>query len=201
MITPIIIYLEHFVRKGEENVSKWFTQIFIKRIKEVERLRIKEYTKKFPCAVYIENQQDKTPAVYKIKADIVLPCATQNDINLETAKILVNNGVIAIGEGANMPTTIDAITYLIENNVLLAPAKAANAGGVATSALEMCQNSMRFFWTFEEVDKKLDTIMTNIFNTCKETAKEYNLGINYVAGANIAAFKKVSSAVIAQGII
>ena len=173
----------------------------IKRIKEVERLRIKEYTKKFPCAVYIENQQDKTPAVYKIKADIVLPCATQNDINLETAKILVNNGVIAIGEGANMPTTIDAITYLIENNVLLAPAKAANAGGVATSALEMCQNSMRFFWTFEEVDKKLDTIMTNIFNTCKETAKEYNLGINYVAGANIAAFKKVSSAVIAQGII
>lgn len=173
----------------------------MKRIKEVERLRIKEYTKKFPCAVYIENQQDKTPAVYKIKADIVLPCATQNDINLETAKILVNNGVIAIGEGANMPTTIDAITYLIENNVLLAPAKAANAGGVATSALEMCQNSMRFFWTFEEVDKKLDTIMTNIFNTCKETAKEYNLGINYVAGANIAAFKKVSSAVIAQGII
>ena len=173
----------------------------IKRIKEVERLRIKEYTKKFPCAVYIENQQDKTPAVYKIKADIVLPCATQNDINLETAKILVNNGVIAIGEGANMPTTIDAITYLIENSVLLAPAKAANAGGVATSALEMCQNSMRFFWTFEEVDKKLDTIMTNIFNTCKETAKEYNLGINYVAGANIAAFKKVSSAVIAQGII
>ena len=173
----------------------------IKRIKEIERLRIKEYTKKFPCAVYIENQQDKTPAVYKIKADIVLPCATQNDINLETAKILVNNGVIAIGEGANMPTTIDAITYLIENNVLLAPAKAANAGGVATSALEMCQNSMRFFWTFEEVDKKLDTIMTNIFNTCKETAKEYNLGINYVAGANIAAFKKVSSAVIAQGII
>ena len=173
----------------------------IKRLKEVERLRIKEYVKKFPCAVYIENQKDATPAVYKIKADIVLPCATQNDINLETAKILVNNGVIAIGEGANMPTTIDAITYLIENNVLLAPAKAANAGGVATSALEMSQNSMRYFWTFEEVDKKLDTIMTNIFNTCKETAKEYNLGINYVAGANIAAFKKVSSAVIAQGII
>ena len=173
----------------------------IKRIKEVERLRIKEYVKKFPCAVYIENQKDQTPAVYKIKADIVLPCATQNDINLETAKILVNNGVIAIGEGANMPTTIEAITYLIENNVLLAPAKAANAGGVATSALEMSQNSIRYFWTFEEVDKKLDTIMTNIFNTCKETAKEYNLGINYVAGANIAAFKKVSSAVIAQGII
>ncbi len=173
----------------------------IKRIKETERLRIKEYIKKFPCAVYIENQKDKVPAVYKIKADIVLPCATQNDINLETAKILVNNGVIAIGEGANMPTTIDAIEYLIKNNVLLAPAKAANAGGVATSALEMSQNSIRYFWTFDEVDKKLDTIMTNIFNTCKETAKEYNLGINYVAGANIAAFKKVSSAVIAQGII
>ena len=173
----------------------------IKRIKEVERLRIKEYNKKFPCSVYIENQKDQTPAVYKIKADIVLPCATQNDINLETAKILVNNGVKAIGEGANMPTTIDAIKYLVENNVLLAPAKAANAGGVATSALEMSQNSIRYFWTFEEVDKKLDTIMTNIFNTCKKTADEYNLGINYVAGANIAAFKKVSSAVIAQGII
>lgn len=173
----------------------------IKRIKEVERLRIKEYVKKFPCAVYIENQKDKTPAIYKIKADIVLPCATQNDINLETAKILVNNGTIAIGEGANMPTTIDAISYLIDNKVLLAPAKAANAGGVATSALEMSQNSIRYFWTFEEVDKKLDTIMTNIFKMCKDTADEYNLGINYVAGANIAAFKKVSSAMIAQGII
>lgn len=173
----------------------------IKRIKEVERLRIKEYVKKFPCAVYIENQKDKTPAIYKIKADIVLPCATQNDINLETAKILVNNGTIAIGEGANMPTTIDAISYLIDNKVLLAPAKAANAGGVATSALEMSQNSIRYFWTFEQVDKKLDTIMTNIFKMCKDTADEYNLGINYVAGANIAAFKKVSSAMIAQGII
>jgi len=173
----------------------------IKRIKEVERLRIKEYLKKYPNAVYMENVKNETPKVYTIKADVVLPCATQNDINLETAKILVQNGVKAIGEGANMPTTIDAIKYLIKNNVLLAPAKAANAGGVATSALEMSQNSMRYFWTFEEVDSKLNNIMTNIFKACHETAKEYNLGINYVAGANIAAFKKVSAAMIAQGVI
>ena len=111
------------------------------------------------------------------------------------------NGVIAIGEGANMPVDIEAINYFIKNKVLLAPAKAANAGGVATSALEMCQNSMRYFWTFEEVDKKLDEIMTNIFKACKETADEYGLGINYLAGANIAAFKKVAAAMTAQGII
>lgn len=173
----------------------------IKRIKEVERLRIKEYLKKYPNAVYKENIQGQTPAVYTIKADVVLPCATQNDINLETAKVLVANGVKAIGEGANMPTTIDAIHYFHANNVLLAPAKAANAGGVATSALEMSQNSMRYSWTFEEVDKKLDGIMTNIFKACKETADEYGLGTNYVAGANIAGFKKVADAMMAQGII
>lgn len=173
----------------------------IKRLKEVERLRIKEYLKKYPNAKYEENVKGETPAVYKIKAEIVLPCATQNDINLETAKILVQNGAIAVGEGANMPTTIEAINYLIENNVLLAPAKAANAGGVATSALEMSQNSMRYFWSFEEVDNKLNEIMTNIFNICQATSNEYNLGINYVASANIAAFKKVSKAMIAQGII
>ncbi len=173
----------------------------VKRIKEVERLRIKEYLKKHPEAKYFENEKGKIPKVYTIKADVVLPCATQNDINLETAELLVQNGVIAVGEGANMPTETDAIEYLIKNKVLLAPAKAANAGGVATSALEMSQNSMRYFWTFEEVDKKLDVIMTNIFNACKTTADEYNLGINYVASANIAGFKKVSSAMIAQGII
>ncbi len=173
----------------------------IKRLKEVERLRIKEYLKKHPTAKYMENVQGAIPAVYTIKADIVLPCATQNDINLECAKMLVKNGVFAIGEGANMPVDIDAINYFIENNVLLAPAKAANAGGVATSALEMCQNSMRYFWTFEEVDKKLENIMVNIFKACNETSKEYNLGINYVACANIAAFKKVSAAMLAQGII
>ena len=173
----------------------------IKRIKEVERLRIKEYLKKYPNAVYKENIQGQIPAVYTIKADVVLPCATQNDINLETAKVLVANGVKAIGEGANMPTTIDAINYFHVNNVLLAPAKAANAGGVATSALEMSQNSMRYSWTFEEVDKKLDEIMTNIFKACKETANEYGLGKNYVAGANIAGFRKVADAMMAQGII
>lgn len=173
----------------------------IKRIKEVERLRIKEYLKKYPDAEYLENIKDSTPKVYTIKADIVLPCATQNDINLETAKILVNNGVIAVGEGANMPTEIDAIHYLQQNKVLHAPAKAANAGGVATSALEMSQNSMRYSWTFEEVDEKLDRIMTNIFKTCKDTADKYGLGTDYLSGANIAAFNKVADAMIAQGII
>ena len=173
----------------------------IKRIKEVERLRIKEYLKKYPKAQYFENREGEIPAVYTIKADISLPCATQNDINLETAQLMVKNGVFAVGEGANMPTDIEAINYFLKNGVLLAPAKAANAGGVATSALEMCQNSMRYFWTFEEVDKKLDGIMSNIFKACKDTADEYGLGINYVAGANIAAFKKVSAAMMAQGII
>ena len=174
---------------------------YIKELKEVKRARIKEYLNKHSNAKYMENVKGETPKVYTIKADIVLPCATQNDINIETAKILVENGVIAIGEGANMPTSIEAINYFIEKGVLLAPAKAANAGGVATSALEMSQNSMRLSWTFDEVDKKLDGIMTNIFKMCKETVDEYNLGINYVAGANIAAFKKVSAAMIAQGII
>lgn len=173
----------------------------IKRIKEVERLRIKEYTKKYPKSVYTENKKGESPAVYTIKADVVLPCATQNDINLETAKLIVKNGAIAVGEGANMPTTIEAINYFLENNVLLAPAKAANAGGVATSALEMSQNSMRYFWSFDEVDKKLDGIMTNIFKACKETADEYDLGTNYVAGANIAGFKRVAEAMMAQGVI
>lgn len=173
----------------------------IKRIKEVERLRIKEYLNKYPNAVYTENVKGETPSVYKIPVDVVLPCATQNDINIDTAKILVENNVIAIGEGANMPTTNEAIQYLLQNNVLLAPAKAANAGGVATSALEMSQNSMRYSWSFDEVNEKLDAIMTNIFRMCQETALEYGLGVNYVAGANIAGFKKVSEAMLAQGVI
>ncbi|MCD7879552.1 MAG: NADP-specific glutamate dehydrogenase [Candidatus Gastranaerophilales bacterium] len=172
----------------------------IKDIKEVKRARIKEYLKSVPSAVYKENDGD-IPAVYTIKADIVLPCATQNDINLKTAQLLVNSGVIAIGEGANMPCSNEAIEYFIENNVLLAPAKAANAGGVATSALEMSQNSIRTFWSFEEVDKKLENIMVNIFNQCKQAADEFEYGINYPAGANIAAFKKIASAMIAQGVI
>ena len=172
----------------------------VKLIKEVQRGRIKEYLNTHPTAKYYENN-GTTPSVYKIKADIVLPCATQNDINLETAKIIVANGAIALAEGANMPTTPDAINYLLENKVLFAPGKAANAGGVATSGLEMAQNSMRYSWSFDEVDKKLDSIMTNIFASCKNAAKEYGFGTNYVAGANIAAFTKVADAMIAQGVI
>ena len=172
----------------------------IKQIKEVERGRIKEYAARVNGVSYIDSQNEQHP-IWQIKADIALPCATQNEINLEDAKILVANGVKAIGEGANMPTNIEAINYFLENGVLLAPAKAANAGGVATSALEMSQNSMRLSWTFEEVDKKLDRIMTNIFESCQNAAREYSLGTNYVAGANIAAFEKVSKAMISQGII
>ncbi len=172
----------------------------VKEIKEVKRARIKEYLNYVPTAKYTENN-GTIPAIYNIKADIILPCATQNDINLETAKVLVSNGAIAVGEGANMPCTNEAVEYFLENNVLVAPGKAANAGGVATSALEMSQNSTRCSWTFEEVDKKLEKIMVNIFKQCSESAKEYDFGNNYVVGANIAAFKKISGAMIAQGII
>lgn len=172
----------------------------IKDIKEVKRGRIKDYLNYVPTALYKENSSI-IPPIYNIKADIVLPCATQNDVNLETAKILVQNGVIAVGEGANMPCTNEAVEYFIENKVLVAPGKAANAGGVATSALEMCQNSMRYFWAFDEVDKKLEAIMVNIFNLCQNAANEYNYPRNYVVGANIAAFKKVSEGMLAQGII
>lgn len=172
----------------------------IKDLKEVKRARIKEYQNFVPDAVYMENNGD-IPAIYTIKADVVLPCATQNDINLKTAKVLAENGVLAVGEGANMPCTNEAVEYFLENNILVAPGKAANAGGVATSALEMTQNSQRTSWTFEEVDKKLEDIMVNIFNQCKNASDEYELKNNYVAGANIAAFKKISNAMIAQGII
>lgn len=174
---------------------------YIKEIKEVQRGRIKDYLKFVPSAQYSENNSNSTPAVYNIPAEIILPCATQNDINLETAKQLVQNGAIAVGEGANMPCNNEAIQYFIENNVLLAPGKAANAGGVATSALEMSQNSIRSSWSFEEVDKKLENIMINIFNQCQNASKEFGYKNNYVIGANIAAFKKVSNAMIAQGII
>ncbi len=166
----------------------------IKQIKEVRRGRIKEYLNERPNARYLEN-------IWDIKCDIALPCATQNEINLDDVKKLVSNGVIAIGEGANMPLTKEATDYCLEKNILLAPAKAANAGGVAISAVEMSQNSMRYYLSFEEVDAKLDTVMTNIFNACKGAADEYNLGSNYVAGANIAAFLKVARAMLAQGIV
>ena len=171
----------------------------VKQIKEVERGRIKEYANRVKGSVYTEDTNSRS--IWKIKADIALPCATQNEITLEDAKTLVANGVMAVGEGANMPTNLEAIEYFLEKGVLLAPAKAANAGGVATSALEMSQISMRYSWTFEEVDKKLDDIMSNIFAACSSSAKEYGLGKNYVAGANIAAFDKLSKAMIAQGII
>lgn len=173
----------------------------VKQLKEVERKRLHEYIKFAPNAVYTENTADCPHPIWNIKTDVALPCATQNELNLEEAVVLVNNGVKAVGEGANMPTTLEAIEYFHKEGVLLAPAKAANAGGVATSALEMSQNSMRYSWTFEEVDQKLDDIMTNIFSACKNAADEYNLGKNYVAGANIAAFDKISKAMNEQGII
>ncbi len=172
----------------------------VKQIKEVERGRISEYVKHRPEAEYIEKTGEDSP-IWNIKTDIALPCATQNELTLHSAEKLVENGVFAIGEGANMPCTKDATEHFLSHGVLVAPAKAANAGGVATSAIEMSQNSMRYYMTFEEVDAKLDRIMVNIFKSCKDAAEKYNLGNNYVAGANIAAFTKLSEAMVAQGIV
>ncbi|MBO5739355.1 NADP-specific glutamate dehydrogenase [bacterium] len=172
----------------------------IKQIKEIQRGRIYEYIKKYPDAVYMEKNSNDSP-IWTIKTDIALPCATQNELTLNSAKILVENGVLAIGEGANMPCTQEATDYLLENNILVAPAKAANAGGVATSAIEMSQNSMRYYYTFEEVEAKLERIMINIFNSCKDSAENYGCTGNYVAGANLAAFSKLAEAMIAQGVV
>ena len=172
----------------------------IKQIKEVERGRIFEYLKKHPKAEYIECNGEVSP-IWEIKTDIALPCATQNEVTLNAAKRLAENGAIAVGEGANMPCTKEAAEYLINNGILLAPSKAANAGGVAISAVEMSQNSMRYYLSFDEVDNKLNEIMTNIFKSCKSAANQYNLGNNYTAGANIAAFNKLAQAMIAQGIV
>ena len=172
----------------------------IKEIKEVKRGRIKEYLDKYPNAVYKERTSADSP-IWEIKTDIALPCATQNELTLNSAKKLVENGVIAVGEGANMPCTQEATDYLLEKGVLVAPAKAANAGGVATSAIEMTQNSIRYYYTFEEVEAKLDRIMTNIFKACKENAEKYGCPGNYVAGANLAAFKKLADGMTAQGIV
>ena len=168
----------------------------IQQIKEVERKRIKEYAERRPSAKYFEGR-----GVWTVKADVALPCATQNDIDLEDAKLLVENGTFAVGEGANMPCTNEAVEYFLEKGVLVAPAKAANAGGVATSALEMSQNSMRLSWTFEEVDEKLHDIMVNIFRNSRDAAKEYGFEGNYVVGANIAGFIKVADAMMAQGLV
>ena len=168
----------------------------LKEVKEVRRERLTAYAEARPSAEYHEGK-----GVWTVKCDIALPCATQNELQLEDAKTLVANGVLAVAEGANMPTTIEATEYLQENGVLFAPGKASNAGGVATSALEMSQNSERLSWTFEEVDGRLQTIMENIFENAADAADEYGLGKNYVAGANIAGFRKVVDAMNAQGIV
>lgn len=167
----------------------------MKQIKEVKRKRIKEYATHVEGATYHEGCK----GIWTVKCDIALPCATQNEIDLESAKALVANGCFAVGEGANMPSTIDAINYFLDNKVLFAPAKAANAGGVATSGLEMSQNSERLSWTFEEVDAKLHDIMVNIYNNVASTAKAYGCEGNLVVGANIAGFLKVADAMLAQG--
>ncbi|MEG1752688.1 MAG: NADP-specific glutamate dehydrogenase [Christensenella sp.] len=169
----------------------------VKEIKEVRRARIKEYADVVKTAKYTEGCK----GIWTVKCDIALPCATQNEIDEESAKILVKNGVYAVGEGANMPTTIEGTEAFQSAGVLFAPGKAANVGGVATSSLEMTQNSMRLPWTFEEVDEKLRGIMINIYKQCAEASAEYGLEDNYVAGANIAGFKKVANAMMAQGIV
>ena len=169
----------------------------MKQIKEVERLRIKEYAARKPGAVFTPGCK----GIWTVKCDIALPCATQNEIDEESAKILLGNGTWAVGEGANMPSTNEAIACYKNAGIIFAPAKAANAGGVATSALEMCQNSMRYSWTFEEVDQKLHQIMKDIFARCTEVAKEYTGNEHdLVSGANIAGFVKVANAMYAQGI-
>ena len=168
----------------------------VKDIKEVKRGRIKEYADRVEGATYTEGL-----GIWNIKCDIYLPCATQNELGLDGAKTLVANGCKYVVEGANMPTTLDATTYLQENGVLFMPGKAANAGGVATSALEMSQNSMRLSWTREEVDEKLHNIMIDIFHKADDAAKRYGMKDNYVAGANIAGFEKVVDAMKAQGIV
>ena len=168
----------------------------LKEIKEVKRARLTEYTKYRPNAEYHDGK-----GVWSVKADIALPCATQNELDLEDAKMLVANGVICVAEGANMPTTLEATEYFQKNGVLFAPGKAANAGGVATSGLEMSQNAERLSWTFEEVDAKLQQIMINITHNIDAAAKEYGFAGNYVVGANIAGFLKVVNAMNAQGIV
>lgn len=168
----------------------------LKEVKEVKRARLTEYAAARPSAEYHEGR-----GVWSVKCDVALPCATQNELLIDDAKALVANGCIAVAEGAIMPTTIEATEYLQANGVLFAPGKAANAGGVATSALEMSQNSERLSWTFEEVDGKLKNIMVNIFHSMDDAAKKYNMEGNYVAGANIAGFLKVADAMTAQGIV
>lgn len=168
----------------------------IKRLKEVENKRCKDYVLEHPDAVYVEG----CAGIWSIPCDIALPCATQNEIDQASAKLLVQGGVKAVGEGANMPSTLEAIDVFLDNNVLFAPAKAANAGGVAVSALEMAQNSARLSWTMEEVDARLQTIMHNIYRECIKAADQYGIPGNLVIGANIAGFVRVADAMLAQGV-
>ena len=168
----------------------------VKQIKEVRRGRIKEYVAEVPTAVYTEGK-----GIWTVPCDIALPCATQNELNFEDAKALKANGCFCVAEGANMPSTREATDFFLENGMLFMPGKAANAGGVATSALEMSQNSQRLSWTFEEVDAKLKDIMVNIYAKVSDAAERYGVAGNYVAGANIAGFEKVAEAMIAQGIV
>ncbi|MGI6280055.1 MAG: NADP-specific glutamate dehydrogenase, partial [Acutalibacteraceae bacterium] len=168
----------------------------LKEIKEVNRQRLTEYKKYRPNSEYHDGK-----GVWSVKCDIALPCATQNELDLDDAKLLVANGVIAVAEGANMPTTIEATEYLQKNGVYFVPGKAANAGGVATSALEMTQNSERLHWSFDEVDSKLKSIMVGIYHNIANAAKKYGFEDNFVAGANIAGFEKVVEAMTAQGIV
>ncbi|MDO5407732.1 MAG: NADP-specific glutamate dehydrogenase [Eubacteriales bacterium] len=167
----------------------------VKEIKEVRRGRIKEYVDAVPTAKYTEGK-----GIWTVPCDIALPCATQNELNLDDAKALKANGCQAVAEGANMPTTREATDFIQANGILFMPGKAANAGGVATSALEMSQNSLRMSWTFDEVDAKLHDIMVNIFAKADDAAKRYGMPGNYVAGANIAGFEKVVDAMMAQGV-
>ncbi len=170
---------------------------YVRELKEVRRGRIKEYVAEYKSSKYLEGAK----SIWQIKCDIALPCATQNEIDINDAKQLVKNGVIAVCEGANMPSSLEASKYFIENKVVYGPAKAANAGGVATSGLEMCQNSMRLGWTFEEVDNKLKGIMENIFANVYQVAHECGNDFDTLKGANIAGFKKVSQAMLEQGLI
>ncbi len=167
----------------------------IQEIKEIKRDRIKTYLNYVPSAKYVEGK-----GIWTVPADIALPCATQNELNGEDAETLIKNGVIAVAEGANMPSTPEAVIAFQKAGVLFAPAKASNAGGVATSGLEMSQNSIRLSWTFEEVDEKLHNIMRNIYKSCAEAAEEVGMPGNLVVGANVAGFKKVADAMIAQGL-
>ncbi|EGD46553.1 Glu/Leu/Phe/Val dehydrogenase [Ruminiclostridium papyrosolvens DSM 2782] len=168
----------------------------VKQLKEVDRKRISEYVKIHKNATYTEG----CSGIWSVKCDIALPSATQNEIDEASAKLLVANGCYAVGEGANMPSTPEAVEVYLNNKIIYGPAKAANAGGVATSALEMCQNSARYSWTFEEVDAKLKDIMVNIYKNASAAAKEYGMEDNLVAGANIAGFLKVANAMYAQGV-